>query len=149
MAVKPYVTAALFCDKVLVESDSTVSIIRIADRITYADPGPLLPEHVQPVGEVTMFVSLKSGEAVGNFTIVIRGTQPTGDSTDSPPIAITLSGGDHGQNIVMPVRIVLKNPGLHWFDVIFDGETLTRIPLILVKTQPPGRSEGETKRPES
>jgi hypothetical protein len=44
----PYLSAALLCEKVLVEQDSVKSLIRIFDRTIHASSGADAPQAMQP-----------------------------------------------------------------------------------------------------
>src|SRR5215831_7001617 len=71
----PYVAAALICEKVLQETNGSISIIRLADRVDITKP-PDFPAGVKPMIQLNGFVSLKSGDTKGDFTLTIEGTNP-------------------------------------------------------------------------
>jgi hypothetical protein len=143
---RPYLTAALLCEKVLLEKDGSVSVIRIADRITLQMQGPpgtnlaglaTQPSGIDPVPifNITCLVALKSGPAVGDYTLRLRFKAPSGkEQADPIEQPVTLKGKDHGQNCVIQLYIVAQEEGLHWIQVMLDDMELTRIPLVVARS---------------
>jgi hypothetical protein len=136
----PYITAALLCDKVLAEQNGTLSIIRLADRAGYQQitvPGGLQGiEGARPVFQLSGLIALKSGPVTGEHTIKVVVENPLEKRTEIHSVNLTFMGRDHGQNIILNMIIGIEHDGLHWFDVLFDGDILTRIPLV-VAPEPP------------
>ncbi len=132
---RPYVIAALLCEKVLQESNGTVSIIRVADRLGYSVAG--MPEGMKPITQLSGLISLKSGPVTGDHTLKIIGENPVGVRQELFTFPLHLMGKDHGQNIILNIAFGIEQDGLHWFDVVFDDEVLTRIPLIVAKESGP------------
>jgi hypothetical protein len=135
---RPYITAALLCEKVLQEGNGTISIIRLADRMGYQTAG--MPAGVKPATIISGLVSLKSGPVTGNHVIKIFVENPIGKRTEVFTFPVTLMGKDHGQNIILNMTFGIEQDGLYWFDVAFDEEVLTRIPLMVVQEQTPTES---------
>ena len=142
--VRPYITAALFCEKVLTETDGSISAIRIADKVTLQmqgppgmQPMPLPPGTPTPVPifDLTCFVALKSGsETPERYTLRLTFKSPTGKIQGNPvEHAVHLLGKDHGQNFIVRYYIAAQEEGVHWVHVSVDDEELTRIPLIVVR----------------
>ena len=46
-------------------------------------------------------------------------------------------GKDHGQNLIVNMTLGIEEDGLYWFDVIFDDEVLTKIPLMVAQESTP------------
>lgn len=132
--MKPFVTVACFCEKVLEEADHVMTAIRIVD-IYYVPPIPDAgPDGPFPAIVVEGLVSLKSGDLVGSHTIAFVMENTQGARTQLSPVGgwpVVFEGGEHGVNLKLKFPIGVKNFGLCWFDVIFDDEVLTRIPLRL------------------
>lgn len=132
----PHVIAAFFCEKILQEKDGSLSVIRIADRLSYTLPPEGLPEGVKPMAQIAGLIALRSGPASGKFTLKLRSNSPSGKQDESfYSVPIELQGGDHGQNLILNVKMGILEDGLFWFDVILDGQVLTRIPLTVVQVQ--------------
>ena len=130
----PYVGAALLCEKVLQEKDGTLSVVRIADRITYQLSG--VPEGVKPIVQLHGLIVLRSGPAKGNFTLKLFMTPPSGNRHEMYSVPVELRGGDHGFNLVLNISLGINEDGLYWADVMFEGHLLTKIPLMVVQAEP-------------
>jgi hypothetical protein len=128
---RPYITAALLCEKVLHEKDESLSLIRIADKIQYRLDGPALPAGLKPMISLHGLVSLKSGPVVGEHRVVVVIQRPAGDRKEVAGYDVKFLGEDQGQNVILNISLGIEQDGLYWFDVLFDGEVLTRIPLMI------------------
>jgi hypothetical protein len=132
---RPYVAAACLCEKVILEPDGVASLIRIVDTYTLKVP-TTVPPSFRPAIELTVFVSIKSGDVTGQHEVGLLLRQP---NRKSPPIQkwpVVLNGGEHGANVTINFTLVgepgaAHEAGLYWFDVLWEGEVLTSIPLRL------------------
>ena len=86
------------------------------------------------------FVSLKSGLVVGDHAITIIVEKPSGDRNEILSVAVNFRGKEQGQNIILRLGLGVEQDGLYWFDVAFDGDVLTRIPLAVMPMQKKHRS---------
>jgi hypothetical protein len=140
---QPFVAVACFCENVLQEKDEVLSAIRIVDTY-YLPPLPEgieLPDGLRGVIMLTGLISLKAGDVTGPGTIGLVMNKVTGERAEiSPPGGwpVVLNGGEHGANVRMQIPLGVKNFGLVWFDVLWNGEVLTRIPLKLQQGEKPG-----------
>ena len=134
---KPFVAAACFCEQILQEPDGVLSAIRIVD--TYVIP-PLPagvevpPDAARGVILVRGLISLKSGDVVGAGKVGLVMHKTTGEAVTLSPEGgwpAVLQGGEHGFNVKLNFGLGVRNFGLIWFDVTWNGEVLTRIPLRL------------------
>jgi|ERR1022692_936185 hypothetical protein len=138
----PFVTVAALCDQVLQEKDGVISLIRIVDKVTSTDVDTATPDQMPPMlVSLTMVVQLRSGaEGGGRHTLTLRPVDPTGamvaqtelpvEFAEAPSAAVTM---------LVKVGLMLKLTGLHWIDVLLDGELLTRSPLeVLYQPLTPG-----------
>jgi hypothetical protein len=126
----PYIQVAAFCERVLREADGVVSLIRIVDRITHTEHGPAPPEEM-PEFHYPLFlvITLKSGKARGRSEITIIPEQPSGETLQPITLSVNLEGEGKGVNIVSRIDFPYKMEGLYWFNVQFDGQVITRLPL--------------------
>lgn len=143
---RPYVTAALLCEKVLQEKDESLTIVRIADRIQYHLETPKnvpreLVKDAKPLVTIQGLVSLKSGPITGDHTIKIVAERPSGERINAYALPVKFLGKDQGSNIILKMGIGVTEDGLYWFDVLFDDELLTRIPVIITPLQEPKSGE--------
>lgn len=129
----PYVQMALICERVLNEKDGVMSIIRVIDRVTISASGSDPPEQMPP-GQIniTIVMALKSGFVRGRFNLIVVPTTPSGKKLSETSAGVLLEGDDRGVNVVLNMRMFLQEEGLYWFDVLFENQLLTRIPLRLV-----------------
>lgn len=136
---RPYVTAALLCERVLQEKDEVLTIIRIIDKLQYRlqGIGVPIPAGTKPLVEIQGVVGIKSGPVTGDHTIKVVVERPNGDRKDVFTYPVKLLGKDHGQNIILKMGLGVDMDGLFWFDVIFDEELLTRIPLVVMPMPEP------------
>ncbi len=77
-------------------------------------------------------VSIKSGSVTGEHTIKIFAQKPDGTNRKEVfAFPVVLLGKDQGQNLILNINLGIDQDGLYWFDVMFDDELLTRIPLMV------------------
>ena len=132
-AQRPLVQVACICEKVLIEPDNVPTLVRVVDTFVL-QPQPASPPGV-PIGvQLTIFVSLKSGEVVGDFEVGVRVNSPEGKDRPLSRWPVEFKGGEHGANLKIDFVLTNPTPGLYWFDVLWDDEILTRIPLRLKET---------------
>ena len=126
----PYVQVAAVCERVLNEKDGVLSLIRIVDRFVVPVPTPA-PGAETPAVTINAFlvVALKSGFYEGKGTLRIVPTSPSGKQQPELSSGILLEGQDRGMNVVLQLQFVTREEGLHWFDVFFENQLLTRIPV--------------------
>lgn len=136
MDTLPYVAAALICERVMQEKDGTLSAIRIVDRaeikIQTNDPNVKLQD-VNPAVQLTGLISIKSGPFKGKGMIRVDGESPSGKVVHLADFPVDLVGDDSGQNFVLGIVIASQEDGLHWFNVHFNDNLLSRIPLRLAR----------------
>jgi hypothetical protein len=126
----PYLVAALICEKVLIEKDDVVSVIRMVDRITQSATGPDTPETMPPLAlQMTALIAFKSGDARGPMTVAIQPEDPRGVQLGLFRQTSHFEGEDRGVNLIINLNFVAEIPGLYWWDVLLDGERITRMPL--------------------
>ncbi len=145
----PYVQMAAICERVLQEKDGVLSIIRLIDRYTTTARGTDPPEEMPPTSiSPTIVVMLKSGFVRGRYTLKIVPNSPTGKRLNELSTGLLLEGEDRGVNVVLKGQMVLREEGLYWFDVMFEKQLLTRIPLRLVYQRVTQGPLPEAPRPE-
>ena len=130
---KPYVAAALLCEKVLHDADGVASLIRIVDRFTIIVPK--LPSNIAPSVELTGYFALKSGEVRGTSEITLKLRKPDGQVVDVPnKWPITLNGDEHGATVTLHLGLP-PVWGLYWLELHWNGELLSSAPFRLVEAQ--------------
>jgi hypothetical protein len=121
----PYVSLAAICETTLQEN-AVITLVRVVDTFDVRGESDAMPPGVLAF---RMVVALKSGEARGQRTMLLRLVRPSGDTEITESLKIELKGGIEGVTVVMPTRIVVTHEGVHWFDVVLNSRVLTRIPL--------------------
>ena len=141
---KPWVQFACVCEKALREPDNVASLIRIVDTY-YLDRVPLPAEIARKAAlPLTIAVSLKSGDVVGEHELDLRFTPPDGQITPIQKWPVRFDGNESGVNLIMEFALGTPEFGLYWFDVLWGEEVLTRIPLR-VKPRVPDASNESTE----
>jgi hypothetical protein len=127
---KPFVQIACVCEKVLIEPDNVPSLIRVVDTYLLNMP-PELPTDLKVGMELTAFISLKSGDVIGESEIGLRLVTPDEAETALRMWPVEFGGGEHGVNLKIGFGLEKPQFGLYWFDVLWKDEVLTRIPFRL------------------
>jgi hypothetical protein len=133
----PHLQTALIAERVLQEGDGVITPVRVIDRLMFGIP----PDAEGPTPEkLALLVSLKSGGARGSYTLKVTLENPVGTSSDFVPgTTVFLEGEERGVALIVPFAFAPEMQGLYWFDVYFENERLTRVPLraIFQRVQPP------------
>lgn len=128
---KPYIAAALFCESILSEEGGLKSLMRIIDTGEIQLP-PNFP--LKPAVDLKMVVMLKA-ESTMVCRVEIVGHTPAGKVFGRfRPVDLQLQR-EVGANVIAPLRFPVVEFGTYWFDVVVDGEVLTRTPLMLKRAE--------------
>jgi hypothetical protein len=133
---KPFVQAAVFCEQVVIDADGVANAMRIVDTYYVNEVPPNAPPGMIRGIEVQGLISLKSGDVVGPRTIMLIAEDPLGDRREVSPAGgwqVSFKGGAHGVSIKLDFGLPVNQFGVCWFDLLADGELITRMPLV---TQP-------------
>jgi len=123
----PFVSVACICQVPLREANGQLSIIRVMDRIQVFGVTPAMqPQSLQ---HLVLVVVLRSGTLGENQKIRIVPVRPDGTSLPETEVSVLFEGNDRGPALIMPVALVATEAGLYWFDVYWETQLLTRIPL--------------------
>jgi hypothetical protein len=129
----PYLQAALLCEKALQETDGVISVIRIVDRWTVSGPAEDMP---QTAIQATMVLMFKSGFHRGPGRLTITPTSPRNATLPAIEVPVQFEGDeDRGVNVVIPMAFPVEEPGVYWFGVALDGQTVSHIPLRVIYHQ--------------
>ncbi|MCL4540837.1 MAG: hypothetical protein M1396_00610 [Chloroflexi bacterium] len=79
----PYVLAATFCERVLIEQNGLSSIIRLVQRINIAGSGTVQVR-------IALVIQLAAGKATGKQTLTIVQQLPSGLTGGSRPLTCSL-----------------------------------------------------------
>lgn len=130
----PYLSFAFFCERVLIERDGTLTAVRIVDKATVHVPKG---DKRAPIATITLAIGVRSGDYKGSGRLQVVGKSPTGETLAGPEMgaAFELLGNDHGHNLILEMVMPVQNEGTYWFDVLFEGRLLTRVPLTVFSSQ--------------
>jgi hypothetical protein len=131
--VRPYLSAAFVCEKVLQEKDEVVSAIRIVDTLFVSLPKNL-PADANPAIPVTVLLGFKKatpGTQPEKHRVTLRLNTPS--STLEPQTAdlVFPEGEPAGANLIVNLTVPVKEFGLFGLDVLVDDELVTRVPFRL------------------
>ncbi len=129
----------MVCEQVLQEKDGVMSAIRIIDRVFFGADSEGTP--LDPHYRIKLLVSWRAGETRGRYTARVVMEKPSGEQVPVLQAPVHLEGEERGVNLVIDADFAVDQEGLYWFDVYFEDERVTRIPLRAVyQPQPiPGR----------
>jgi len=126
---KPLVTAAVFCDDVIIGADGSPTIVRIVDRGTVEVPP--LPPGTQPSFRIHAFFSVKAGDLRGDYEFTITVRRPDGKSSTIPDKwGVHFDGEETGGNLKLQIGLPAVY-GLYWLDLTWKGEVLSSTPFKL------------------
>lgn len=129
----PHLQAALFCERVVEEKDGVLSVVRIIDTINVQVSGPGVPAQMPRIRhKLFALIAMKSGDFQGSVTVHLEQVDPEQKRRwKGPDMPATLRGGAAGQNLILEMQLEFDTPGTHWFDVLVDGRSVTRMPLTV------------------
>ena len=130
----PHLTAALICERMLLETDGVNSVIRIIDQVIITASGKGAPKQMpRGLSSFGIFLALKTGEVPGPCEIAIRIKNP--DNEELPAFKQTVNlepPAYRGINLRINVNVEIDRPGAWWFDVFVREKLRTRMPLQVV-----------------
>ncbi|MGI8809303.1 MAG: DUF6941 family protein [Acidimicrobiales bacterium] len=136
----PHVQVATFCEKVLIEQDGVLSVIRAIDRfILSGNVAAGAPAELPEGGilQTTLLIVLRAGDAQGRHPVVIRPQQPSGVYLPDQPFDATFGRDESGVNLILNMAVPIIE-GLYWFEVLVNETLLTRVPLRIMYQRVPG-----------
>jgi hypothetical protein len=140
---RPIVNIATVCEKVMVEKDNVVSLIRVVD--TFFVPEEALAQAQNSFIPVTGLIVLRGGDFVGEGELSLAVESPDGKKTDVPDkFPMTFSCSDHSNNVVCNMAISLRHIGTSWVTVLWNGDLLTKFPIKLAQQTKPEMSAAKS-----
>ena len=128
----PFLAMAVFCERVLEEKTGVLSLIRVIDRLQI-EGAPMPSQEAPPLpASLTAVVSFKAGSARGSHNLAIRPESPAGLHLPEASLTVLFEGEDRGVNAIVGISVPIQQEGLYWFDVLLDGQRVTRMPLRIV-----------------
>jgi hypothetical protein len=124
------------------QADGSADIIGIVDGLNLDSPflneqGVALGEHGDvPAVMLTALVSIRAGDVRGGHVLAVRGRYPSGVLGPTISRLVELTDQMPAATLSVPLELELEQLGTYWFDVTFDQELLTRIPLVVRRGEP-------------
>ena len=143
---KPYVAVACLADKVLMEKDGVISLIRVIDKFTVAIP-PGLPDDIRPTVETTLVTALRYPNFKGALEITIKMHGPT-EAAPAQTFAAEFPGGwSSGSNMITTLLLGVKSFGECRIELWWEDQLLSVVPFTLEQreAQPDSPASGPTK----
>ena len=130
---RAHLAMAVFCEKVLRETDNVLSVVRVIDRFNVVGATP----EMQPaLLEFTILISFKSGFLRGKQPLTVRPKNPDGNDMPSMTFPMLFEGDeDRGNALITPTQFLVDREGLYWFEVYLNEELITRMPLRVAYQQ--------------
>ena len=125
----PYLCAAMLAEKVLQDSDSVPSVIRIVDRLQVPRNLGLPPMGAPLQLAVHIFVLFKAGTAVGKYQLRFIQVGPSGERTQLAISKLSFDAKQLGTMSNAPLRIKWDGFGRYWLDLFIKNQFCTTIPL--------------------
>ena len=146
----PFVQIAAFCERVLREADGVLSLIRVIDVVTHREGGADAPRDMPPFRFPLMLVlTLKAGRSRGRHEVTIVPELPSGETLPSTTATVQMEGEGRGVNFTSRIDMEFTIEGLHWFQIWFNDQILTRLPLQVRYSRLATGSAGLPPQPES
>ncbi len=144
----PFLVAAFFCEKVLLEQDAVTSAIRIIDRV-FVQEVAQEPRPTQTLlSQLTLYVSFRGAGYKGPAKLKIVPSSPSGKAPD-----ITLEQSidfpeqpNAGVNLVVPMALGFRETGVYWFEIYLNNELVTRTPLDVQLALPVSATQPSEKK---
>jgi len=136
----PLVAAAVLCERVLVEKDDVVSIVRVIDRVIWEPPPPGVAPELARIQIVCLLI-LKRGDSTGdehNFELVLRTPSGKASRPSEGPLVFSLPSRDPDSGVNIQIGLALPTPtedGLYWVEGHVDGQLIARMPLRLIRRE--------------
>jgi hypothetical protein len=123
----PFVRAAILCERVLCETDGTLSAIRILQD------GPATGGDGRSIHLALLLMLVRGEVGAGQHRAVLQIRNPAGELVSTKQIALALDGGGPEQtsNLVLDVAFEPRTEGVYWFSVSWgdDQRLLTQVPF--------------------
>ena len=134
---KPYLQAACVCENILIEPDTVPSLIRIVGKFIITPPDIEMPKGIPTGFPMKLFVSFKRGDSIGKGKVSVYGTRPDGSDGPKTDTEVVFPGGVSGTaQIKADFHIIDPQAGTYWFNVLWDDELITKIPVEVEITKP-------------
>ena len=125
--IRPYVQAALFCQRMLDHPDKSISLIEIDSEVQAESAGDTRWISIQ------MYLEVRSGDMTGEHELTVIPIDPDGEVINEGDMSFPVAwqGGWSGSKIHVDFAFEPNKEGIYLFNIYLDDEEepLTRMPL--------------------
>lgn len=123
----PYVALAVFCSEARQNTDGTLTVNNVLDRLTVSEAAGPLPK----VASLVAVIALRCEAITGAHELGLDVIPPhtTARRLASLPVDTSAEGGNIAR--ILRLNLEIDRFGDHWFDVRWDDRTLTRMQLTV------------------
>lgn len=135
---KPLVTAALICEKVIVENDGVPTIIRVIDKHAFFAPqGLKVDADLAAVIKVTAFFAVKAGDLRGEQEFSLSVRKASGERVSIPSTwKVVFDREEGGGNLILSLHVPAEE-GVNYVDLFWKDELLATSPFRLERGAAP------------
>lgn len=88
------------------------------------------------VVQTNLVIMMKSGIYRGPAKLSITPTTPQGAAMPSIQLSVNFEGdNDHGTTIHIPMAFPVQEPGVYWFELSINGQTLSSLSMRILYQQ--------------
>lgn len=92
-----------------------------------------MPEELPKIPyNLTFLINFKAGRARGRHNVALAMEDPSGTKKELFAQSLQLEGEHRGANWVIQANVTFSMEGVYWFDVLLEGQVVTRIPFKLI-----------------
>ena len=124
----PLIAHAVLCEKVLVETDGVLTLVRVVDQLNVAPGSPAIVRLYLVLG----FKSETDAEQLG---LKVRMQHPDGHEDPMLGFDLDLAGSGGGSTLFVRLALSLTERGLYWFNVRLSDLVVARVPLRIADVQ--------------
>jgi len=128
----PYVAAAFFCERIVIEEDNGVSLERVVTDVTasvHTDTHIPIPILRFPL---KLYLRFWTGPASGEKIVSMECMAPSGKTEVLKQDPMLFDKETLGPAANLTVDIVAPEEGIYWFTIRVNGKIATRIPLRII-----------------
>jgi hypothetical protein len=135
LLLRPWLQLACFCEKVLREQDSVLSLIRIVDCWSFTgNSREMSPQVIR----CFLVFGFKAGSMRGRLPLKLQAHSPSFKELPATTLPLLFEGDDaRGAYSVLELNITVDEEGVYWWDVRLEDEIITKVPMKVVYRQMP------------
>jgi len=128
----PYLAVAVICERILVEKDDVISLVRIFDRLTIKPPSENTPTPSIPFW---LAISFRAGRFRGKVAVTMKMISPSNQTVWESTASLTFlneKDDEQASNLLGNLNVPAAEEGTYWLEVALENKTITQVPLRIV-----------------